>query len=210
MKRKAETVYGIVNKQWFLAAFEAMKISQNQMADKLGIDRSAMSRTLDGKRRAKRAEIVKLAALLGVPEKEVAYNFGELSTTEAEEMVTANITDFATGGSMRVVATKTDIPILVPPTISAKACRVIQVKNPNGFMDGVKLFYYPTKKVAPGAVGDLCVIQRKGEAEFYLRQVSRGSGVGRYDLENKFSPIGERVETDVLLQSAAPIEEYRK
>jgi hypothetical protein len=202
--------YGEVNKYFFISALESMGISQRQFAmKKLKIDPSAFSLMLDGKRRVKRAEIVKTAAALGLPEATVAYNFGELSTDEAEAMLTANITDYASGAAMRVVSAKTDIPILVPPGISAKACRILQVKNPGGFLDGVKAFYYPTNHVSAGAAGELCVVQRKGESAKYLRQVSRGSTIGRFDLENKFSSE-DRFEKDVLLRSAAPIVDYRK
>jgi hypothetical protein len=127
-------------------------------------------------------------------------------------METANVTDYAVADRMKVVPIKrgeSPIPILIPPDIRAtKGLRVVRIQNPGRYGHQRNLFYYPSKRIAPGAVGELCVVQKKGESDFYLRQVMSGSDIGRYNLENPFS--SDRFEVDVMLQSAAPIVGERK
>ena len=53
-----------IDKKFFTTAFEKKGMSQNEVAEKLGIDKSAMSLMLSGKRKMTVAEAMQLAQML--------------------------------------------------------------------------------------------------------------------------------------------------
>lgn len=59
------------NKQWFMDLMIAHNLTFTSMARELGIDKSALSRSLDGKRQVKALEVGKIATILGVSREDV-------------------------------------------------------------------------------------------------------------------------------------------
>ena len=60
-----------VDKQWFLDRQAEKGLSLRKMAELMGIDPSALSRTLNGERRMKTSEVGKIATILGASGAEV-------------------------------------------------------------------------------------------------------------------------------------------
>jgi transcriptional regulator with XRE-family HTH domain len=61
---------------WFRRAFERAGMSQNEVAARIGLDRSAFSRTLKGLRRLQIAETKQLASVLGVSQEDILRHAG--------------------------------------------------------------------------------------------------------------------------------------
>lgn len=59
------------NKQWFLDRMTERNLNLTSMARELGVDKSALSRSLDGKRQVKPLEVGKIATVLGVSREDV-------------------------------------------------------------------------------------------------------------------------------------------
>lgn len=65
-----------IDKKFFQAAFKDVDLSQNEVADRLGIDRGAMSLLMSGRRKMKIEEAATLAQVLGVPIEKVILRSG--------------------------------------------------------------------------------------------------------------------------------------
>lgn len=65
-----------INTDWFKGLMADRRISQRELAKKLGVDHSALSLTFRGKRNMKMNEAADLARLLGVPVADVMENAG--------------------------------------------------------------------------------------------------------------------------------------
>jgi len=62
---------GQLHKQWFLDRMQQQGLSLSAVAEKLGRDKSALSRALDGKRQFKAVEVGMIATLLDVAQEQV-------------------------------------------------------------------------------------------------------------------------------------------
>lgn len=62
---------GPVDRAWFESRLSALRLSQKDVADRMGLAPSALSRALRGARHFKAAEIKRMAAILRVSEAEV-------------------------------------------------------------------------------------------------------------------------------------------
>ena len=60
-----------IDKQWFLDRMDEQGLSLSKVARQMGIDKSALSRALDGKRQIKLLEVDKIATALAVTREEV-------------------------------------------------------------------------------------------------------------------------------------------
>lgn len=67
---------GEINTEWFQDRLKAIKLSQRQLAKKIGIDAAAVSYTLNGKRKMTMDEAKKIADVLLVPVTEVMRQAG--------------------------------------------------------------------------------------------------------------------------------------
>jgi transcriptional regulator with XRE-family HTH domain len=71
-----------VDKQWFMERWAEKRFSLRDMARKMDIDPSALSRTLSGGRQMKPQEIVNIATILGVTSEEVLAHLGAADTSD--------------------------------------------------------------------------------------------------------------------------------
>ncbi|AXE37146.1 helix-turn-helix domain-containing protein [Chromobacterium phragmitis] len=82
-----------IDKPWFRQQFDSANISQNQVAQELGIPRSAMTKLLTGKRALKASEAVQLAEIIDAPLPEVLTRFGILPPAEIDPVLVSHIVD---------------------------------------------------------------------------------------------------------------------
>lgn len=66
-----------VDKKWFESRWLALGLTQNELARRVGLDRGALSRALNGGRHFKFAELKKIATVLNVPIVEVSEHIRE-------------------------------------------------------------------------------------------------------------------------------------
>ena len=69
-----------VDKQWFMERWADAGLSLRDVARKMDIDPSALSRTLSGERQMKPQEIVNIATILNVTSEEVLAHLGAADT----------------------------------------------------------------------------------------------------------------------------------
>lgn len=82
-----------VDKQWFLNRQAEKGLSLRKMADLMGIDASALSRTFNGERKMKISEVGKIATILDVSKAEVlAHIEGKNAVTSTAAGVNAELT----------------------------------------------------------------------------------------------------------------------
>ena len=65
-----------IDTQWFKAVLAYKKISQRQLAFKMGMDPASMSLMLRGKRPMRMIEAEKMSAILAVPLDEILFHAG--------------------------------------------------------------------------------------------------------------------------------------
>lgn len=68
------------NKKWFMDRMADRNLSITSMSKALGVDKSAVSRALDGKRQVKALEVGKIAMLLGATREDVNLRFEGIAT----------------------------------------------------------------------------------------------------------------------------------
>lgn len=188
-----------VNKHWFEAQISNRKLSQRRLAALLGLDPSAMSLMLAGKRKMSVTEAGEVSKHLGVPVEDVLRHAGVAVPTNTEKSVPI------VGTIGERLEVKLGRPqgarqtVAAPARYAAKG-RVLLVQQ-QGFMYGWKLLYIPVEGVSIDAIGRLCIVRKAGDDRLYVRQVNRGQESGWVSL---FDPIGISLE-DARLESASPV-----
>lgn len=186
-----------IDKLWFEDRIRARRTSQRQLAKLMGMDASAMSLMLNGKRRMSAKEAADVAGLLGVPVDEVLRHAGAPVAVDKRGSVPV-VGYVGQDGAIefgRAMGPRTAIA----PSDCADGCQALRVQN-GGALDGWLLFYHPMDGVSLEAVGRLCVV-RTAEGEDLLRVVSRGYEPGFFVLGRLLGGDREHVR----LQSAAPV-----
>lgn len=78
-----------IDKEWFNSRMQENGLSRGQVAKKMGLDPSALSRALNGQRGIKTDEIVKIAAILNEPVSAVVAHLYMRSDTEVSAIPTS-------------------------------------------------------------------------------------------------------------------------
>jgi transcriptional regulator with XRE-family HTH domain len=188
-----------INKAYFEARMADRKLSQNQLADKLGIDRSAMSRMMAGKRKMSAAEAGEIAKHLGISVEDALRNAGVPVSPDSDK--TAPIVG-TVGDRLEVKLgpVRGSQSLVVPADLANRKGRILTVQQ-QGFMFGWRLLYVPVDAVSSDALMRLCVVRKRGDDRLYVRQVNRGPETGWLSL---FTPTTGELE-DAMLDMAAPI-----
>lgn len=190
-----------VNRRWFENQLANRKLSQRRLAALIGIDPSAMSLMLSGKRKMSAVEAGEVAKHLGVQVDDVLRHAGVTVPTIGKERtapVVGTVGDRLEvkmgrlGSAPQVVA--------VPADVDSKNGKVLMVQQ-QGFMYGWRLLYVPRLGVSLEAIGRMCVVQKKGDDRLYVRQVNRGHEDGWVSL---FTPTTGELE-DAMLENASPV-----
>jgi hypothetical protein len=187
-----------MNKAWFLSQFAARKTSQRQLAFKMGMEPSALSLIVNGKRKLSAVEAGDLAKHLGTTLEDVMRHAGASvpNHTGRDVPIVGTATD-----KLEVRMTRPHGPQNVAAPAGCQNCRAIRVQAEGFFMDGWLLFYRPTDEVSPEALGNLCIVQPVDDNRFYVRHVTRGYEAGWFNL----NPLGSGPTEHARLKSAAPI-----
>lgn len=185
-----------INTDWFKNLMADRRLSQRELAKKIGIDHSALSLALRGKRQMKMTEAADLARLLGVPVAEVMENAGIQSDTR-----TVPMRGFVDGhGEMHTEETDERVPSPNAMALGSFALQCRTASSPMDHMDGWILFVTkPVGHVPADAIGKFCLCRLK-DGVHVIGQLKRGYKRGRYNIVSAGVQIN-----DAELEWAAPI-----
>ncbi|QMP18231.1 cI-like putative transcriptional regulator [Ralstonia phage RpY1] len=186
-----------IDKVWFEDRIRARKTSQRQLAKLMGMDASAMSLMLNGKRRMRAKEAADVAGLLGVPVDEVLRHAGAPVAVDKRRNVPV-VGYVGQDGAIefgRAMGPRTAIA----PSDCGEDCQAVRVQSGTA-LDGWLLFYQPMEGVSLEAVGRLCVV-KTAEGEDLVRVVGRGYEPGFFVLQRLLGGDSEHVR----LRSACPV-----
>lgn len=167
-----------INTDWFKGLMADRRISQRELAKRLGVDHSALSLAFRGKRQMKMSEAADLARLLGVPVSEVMENAG----IQAESKTVPFRGWIDSHNEFHSEDSETRIP---SPTVMPVGSFAIQYRTsgtPMEHLDGWMMFVRaPREGVPPECFNKLCLV-RLSEGVQMTGVVKRGYQKGRYNL----------------------------
>lgn len=151
-----------VNTKYFEGLRLEAGLTYRELADKLGMDVSALHNKLNGKRRITAADAMKIAKVFRKDVDEVLKRVGELKRGDPENVRRE------TARSLKVVGWLDEHGVVVmrgvlPPKQVPRPgkvtsdCVVVREQS-TGPMSGWLYYYEPTEGIAKGCVGQLCII----------------------------------------------------
>ncbi len=200
-----------VNKDWFFKKLEERGKSLRGLARHMGLDASAVSRTLSGQRRLHINEANDMAVFLGVSADEVLYHAGasiQGGLPSSSIFLTAVVNE-------KGVIGKIDNPVPLPAATMERAqaalaahkeddgeiiaAQVRALSGPLAAMDDAIMLYRRAEAIEPAAITALSACKTKDGEEFLARvERSRITGEARI-----ICVTGEAM--DVELIAASPI-----
>jgi transcriptional regulator with XRE-family HTH domain len=178
-----------VNTRWFQDKVRDAQMSQNRLAQLLGIDKSALSLMFNGKREMKMDEAARLAEVLSLPLDEVMAHAGVKVPKGPRSIAVIGTVD----ASMEVHAKKaggrvTAIEDLPRDTVA------LRCEDQASLMYGWVFYYSPSSGIAADAMQRLCVVKLATGAQ-YLLTPTRGFEPGTHNLKglNGFSIDNQRI-----------------
>jgi transcriptional regulator with XRE-family HTH domain len=198
MEKGRFDVKALINKSWFGSQLAARKISQRKLAELMGMDASAMSLLLNGKRKMSATEAGEVAKHLGATVEDVLRNAGVSIQANPEKTLPIS----------GVVVDRLEVKMgrpqgpqsIVAPAGTPRTSKVLRVQA-DGPMGGWLLLYQPVSGVSMDAVNRLCVVRKVGDDRLYVRWVNRGYETGWFSL----SGLGLAESEHAQLESASPV-----
>jgi transcriptional regulator with XRE-family HTH domain len=190
-----------VDKRWFQDRMADADVTQRRVAEELGIDPSAMTNLLNGKRNPRVEEVLIMAKTLRVSKEAVLAHMGLQSSAavpgESSTPVIGWVDDDGVLHEGKVEG-PTNMP--TPPGVPDGAVAVRY--QTGGSFDGWVAFFVPSEYVRPEAFTRLSVVTLKDGAK-KLRIVRQGYEEGSFRLTTLAAPNGP-AESAVLI-AAAPV-----
>ncbi len=197
-----------IDKQWFMDQLAKRGRSLRDLAVRIGIDPSALSRALNGERKLKIEEAEKIARFLETTVEDVLRHMGmpiEAHGGRHRIALTANINEAG-----KIEKLKDEMPLPESVLVRAQAAVVgdytllsaAQVRARKGALsiwDDAVLLFEETNAVEPEAVGVLSVVTLRDGVQM-IGHLDKARKTGEATLR---TPSGETKE--VVLQSAAPV-----
>lgn len=184
--------------RWFHDRMAERKISQRELARRIGIDPAGLSLTLRGKRTMRMHEAVDLARLLGVPLLELLVRSGVDHPMPPGDIAVTGWLDAHGEVHCEPDLGAIQRPHGLPTDTTAVQCRT--AGSDLDYMDGWLLFV--SRPVEPPTIdhlGRLCLVRLTGSV-IYLAQLRRGYAPGRWNLAG---PVAHA--TDVAVDWTAPV-----
>lgn len=177
-----------VDNHWFKAQMADSAMSLRDVAKAIGMDPTALSLTLLGKRKMSVAEAGKIAHALDVPIDEVLARAGvDLQGKKSNSVALAGFVDL--DGEVNLG------PVMGPTTTyrpdgidNLTAVRI----DADTMMDGWVLFYRESRTMGPEAVDRLCIVTTRDRAKPWLCWVRKGHEIGVWKLVSFLHAKDER------------------
>lgn len=199
-----------IDKKWFLSRLEEQHLSVRGLARQLGIDASAVSRTLSGLRKMQMDEAKQIAHFLRVPVSEVMRHAGvsiDLDGMTTRVLLAAIIGE---GGDMERLKEPRPLPQSVIEKAQAAiskagngqiiAAQIRTAKGPLAIWDDAVVLFKPTDIVEPSAIGVLAICRKRDNGSQGMVKLLRARKTGEATI---MRASGEVIET--MLDTAAPI-----
>ena len=187
------------NNAWFVQKLADKRLSQRQLAKMMGLDASAMSLMLRGKRKMDVKEAGDVARLLGVHVDEVLRHAG-VTVLERGGPGRVPVTGWIDEeGMVRIGGVMGPSVVDTPPGL-ADGAAALRMQTAD-VRDGWLVFYRPIEGVSLEAVGRLCIVEPETGRQA-LRVVRRGYESGTWSL-SAYGGV-PRQESGVLV-SASPV-----
>lgn len=186
-----------MNTDWFVKKLEGRKLSQRGMAKMMGLDPSALSLMLRGKRRMTVHEAAQMAVLLDVPPSEVLTNAG-VQLPPAAKMVPM-IGYVVENDQVALLGEANHELIEGPGELQSSSVCVRCQYGHNEFMDGWILFANDMSGSPELAIDTLAICAIKGNG-MKVARIKRGYRRGHYNLVTNSSTM-----QNVELAWASPI-----
>lgn len=185
-----------INTHWFKSLMADRNVSQRELARRIGIDHSALSLALRGKREMKMAEAAGIARLLGVPVAEVMENAGITADTR-----TVPLRGYVDGHSeMHTEESEERIPSPHAMPVGSFALQCRTAASPIDHMDGWILFVQrPVDSIPAEAIGRFCLCRLVNGVQI-VGTLRRGYKRGRFNIITAASQFN-----DVELEWASPV-----
>lgn len=199
-----------VDKAWFLTKLEDQKLSVRGLARQMGVDPSAISRTLSGERRMQMDEAKQIAHFLRVPVAEVMRHAGvsvDLDGMPTRIMLAAVIGEDGTLDRLKEpralpqgVIEKAQAAISRAGNGQVIAAQIRAQKGPLAIWDDAVVLFRPTETVEHDAIGTLSICRSRDSGRQYLARLTRARKTGEATVQRA---TGDANET--MLDTAAPV-----
>lgn len=153
------------NHPWFKDRMEDAGWSQRRLAKEIGLDSSGLSRVLSGSRKATPTQVHLLAKHLARPVSEIEHHLGITASLDArtsDKLKVRIVGEADEHGAVRPVGAGSTRVTVAPPD-SPAAMEAIRVTADGSPMDGWLVYFTPTVRVDPRAVGRLAVVESAAE-----------------------------------------------
>jgi hypothetical protein len=194
-----------VDKDWFTAQLRARKTTQRALAQHMGIDASAVSLLLDGRRRLQLPQAQEMADFLGVDVAEVLAHAGvRIAARPGSAPQPTRVRMVGSVDARMIVRLdKGSVSVEGHPAlpVDVVAVRAQTAGSALDFMDGWVLFFQPSRAVAAELVAGRLAIVEDSAGTRHIGTLRRGYADGAHNL---LLPGGGLLE-DMRVASAAPV-----
>ncbi len=156
MKSRSSKKVATVDTKWFNERLAAQKMSRRNLAALIGLDPSAVSLMLRGRRGVKPGEVIQIAKILGNSSFEVLERFGYASDHEVRKREVEFFADRS--GIIRKATINTPLLVNSPRDVPADGI-VVQMRSTNSSVDGWIFFASQMNSQLDTLVGNLCVAE---------------------------------------------------
>lgn len=188
-----------MNKDYFLNLMAGRRMSMRGLAQRMGMQHSQLSLTLNGQRKMQLEEAAQLSQIFGVPLHQIVINTG-IAVRPTSGRRTPVIGFVGTDGSVTMngpdVIERTEAPDDLPDEAVAVQCRT--AGSSLEWADGWVAFFRKAHAIDPEAIGRLSFVKIK-DGPYALATVKRGYQPGTYNLSGIMS------RQNVPLECAAPV-----
>lgn len=167
-----------VNQEWFKEKLRHVKISQRQLAKKMGLDPASVSYMLSGKRSMSMNEAQSLAGHLLVPVTEVMRQAGIDVLDDVRKVPIAGY--IGKEGSVTLLPNGTHDTVVAPADCPANTF-ALQMRVVNSYRDGWLYFVTGVQQPPQGQLDKMCVVALK-DGGLIITVIKRGYKRELYNL----------------------------
>lgn len=188
-----------MNKDYFLSLMSSRRMSMRGLAQRMGMQHSQLSLTLNGQRKLQLEEAAQLSQIFGVPLHQIAVNTGinvRPTTGRRTQVIGFVGKDGAVVLNPPEVIERAEAPEDLPDDTVAVQFRTAE--SPLSWCDGWVAFFRRTDGIDPEAIGRTSFVKIR-DGEHTIATVTRGYQPGTYNLSGIMS------RQNVPLECASPV-----
>jgi transcriptional regulator with XRE-family HTH domain len=188
-----------MNKDYFIGLMNSRRMSMRGLAQRMGMQHSQLSLTLNGQRKLQLEEAAQLSQIFGVPLHQIAVNTG-INVRPTSGRRTQVIGFVGKDGAVVLnppeMIERAEAPEDLPDDTVAVQFRTAE--SPLSWCDGWVAFFRRTEGIDPEAIGRTSFVKIR-DGEHAIATVTRGYQPGTYNLSGIMS------RQNVPLEHASPV-----